>query len=107
MMWLAGLSIGVVVVDGAGWATNPEVWVSAFSFRRFMLGGTLPLLAMGAFHWQYDNATRIHDPQSNNSGLGFIMLGSAPAFLLGFATEAFGWRQEWIGVPAEFIRSDK
>jgi hypothetical protein len=107
MMWLAGLSIGVLVVDAAGWATNPEVWVSVFSFRRFVLVGTLPLLAMGAFHWQYDNATRIHDPQSNNSGLGFIMLGSAAAFLLVFATQAFSWRQELIRFQADLSRCNK
>jgi hypothetical protein len=107
MMWLAGLSIGVLVVDAAGWATNPEVWVSAFSFRRFALVGTLPLLAMGAFHWQYENATRTHDPQSNNSGLGFIMLGSAAAFLLVFATQAFSWRQELTRFQADLGRCNK
>jgi len=107
MMWLAGLSLGVLVVDAAGWATNPEVWVSAFSFRRFALVGTLPLLAMGAFHWQYENATRTHDPQSNNSGLGFIMLGSAAAFLLVFATQAFSWRQELTRFQADLSRCNK
>jgi hypothetical protein len=107
MMWLAGLSIGVLVVDAAGWATNPQVWVSAFSFRRFVLVGTLPLLAMGAFHWQYENATRTHDPQSNNSGLGFIMLGSAAAFLLVFSTQAFSWRQELIRFQADLSRCNK
>jgi hypothetical protein len=107
MMWLAGLSLGVLVVDAAGWATNPEVWVSAFSFRRFALVGTLPLLAMGAFHWQYENATRTHDPQSNNSGLGFIMLGSAAAFLLVFATQAFSWRQELTRFQADLGRCNK
>ena len=107
MMWLAGLSLGVLVVDAVGWATNPEVWVSAFSFRRFALVGTLPLLAMGAFHWQYENAMRTHEPQSNNSGLGFIMLGSAAAFLLVFATQAFSWRQELTRFQADLSRCNK
>jgi hypothetical protein len=107
--WLVGLGLGLLVIDAVGWATDPQVWASAFTFRRFVLVGTLPLLGMGAFHWWYEKAVRTHDPgpQSNDSGFGLIMLGSAAAFFLVFVIQAFSWRQELIRFQADLTRCSK
>ena len=107
--WVAGLSLGLLVIDGVGWAINPEVWASAFSFRRFVLVGTLPLLAMGAFHWWYGNAARTRGPrpQSNDSGFGLIMVGSAAVFFLVFVTQTVSWRQELTQFQADLRRCNK
>jgi len=108
-IWLAGVSLGLLVLDAMAWATDPQVWTSAFSFRRFVLIGTLPLLAMGTFHWWYENVASTHDPKrpSSESGLGFIASGSAAAFLLVFPTQAFSWRQELIRFQADLSRCNK
>jgi hypothetical protein len=109
LVWLAGLTLGLLVIYGAGWATDPQVWVSAFSFRRFVLVGTLPLLAMGAFHWWYEKVASTHDPErpSSDSGIGFIGLGSAAIFLFVFVTQSFSWRQELTRFQADLSHCNK
>jgi hypothetical protein len=109
LVWLAGLTLALLVIYGAGWATDPQVWVSAFSFRRFVLVGTLPLLAMGAFHWWYGNVASTHNPErsSSDSGIGFIGLGSAAVFLFVFVTQSFSWRQELTRFQADLSHCNK
>lgn len=109
LVWLAGLTLGLLVIYGAGWATDPQVWVSAFSFRRFVLVGTLPLLAMGAFHWWYQKVASTHDPEqpSSDSGIGFIGSGSAAVFLFVFVTQSFSWRQELTRFQADLSHCNK
>jgi hypothetical protein len=108
-IWLAGVSLGLLVLDAMAWATDPHVWTSAFSFRRFVLIGTLPLLAMGTFHWWYENVASTHDPKrpSSESGLGFIASASAAAFLFVFVTQSFSWRQELTRFEADLSRCNK
>ena len=108
-IWLAGVSLGLLVLDGMAWATDPQVWTSAFSFRRFVLIGTLPLLAMGTFHWWYENVASTHAPKrpSSESGLGFIASGSAVVFLFVFATQSFSWRQELTRFEADLSHCNK
>ena len=109
LIWLGGLTLGLLAIYGVAWATDPQVWMSAFSFRRFVLVGTLPLLAMGAFHWWYENVASTHDPErpSSDSGLGFIMLGSAAAFLFVFVTQSFSWRQELTRFQADLSHCNR
>jgi hypothetical protein len=109
MIWLAGLSLGLFVIDAIGWAIEPQVWVSAFSFRRFVLVGTLPLLAMGTFHWWCENvaSTRDRKRPSGDLGLGFIASGSAAVFLVVLVTQSFSWRQQLTKFEAELGRCNK
>jgi hypothetical protein len=109
LIWLAGLTLGLLTIYGAGWATSPQVWMSAFSFRRFVLVGTLPLLAMGAFHWWYENVASARDskPTTSESGLGFIASGSAVVFLVVFAIQSFTWRLELTRFQADLSRCNK
>ena len=109
LIWLAGLTLGLLMICGAGWAINAQVWMSAFSFRRFVLVGTLPLLAMGAFHWSYENVAALNVSQrtTKESRLGFIASGSAVVFLAVFATQSFSWRQELTRFQADLSRCSK
>jgi hypothetical protein len=108
MIWLSGLTLALLLAYGVGWAADPKVWVSAFSFRRFVLVGTLPLVVMGGLHWWYKHASRTTDPSGRSEhGIGWIMVGSAAVFLTVFATQAFTWRQELFHFEADLSRSDK
>ena len=42
---LAALSLILLAIYGVVWAIDPRIWASAFSDRRFVLLGTLPLVA--------------------------------------------------------------
>jgi hypothetical protein len=109
LVWLAGLTLGWLLFYGVGWATDPQVWMSAFSFRRFVLVGTLPLLAMGAFHWWYEKVASTHHPERpvSDSGIGFIGISSAAVFLFVFATQSFSWRQELTRFQADLSHCNK
>ena len=109
LVWPAGLTLGWLLIYGAGWATDPHVWMSAFSFRRFVLVGTLPLLAMGAFHWWYEKVASTHNPEgpASDSGIGFVGLSSAAVFLFVFATQSFSWRQELTRFQADLSHCNK
>jgi hypothetical protein len=109
LVWPAGLTLGWLLFYGVGWATDPQVWMSAFSFRRFVLVGTLPLLAMGAFHWWYEKVASIRHPERpvSHSGIGFIGISSAAVFLFVFATQSFSWRQELTRFQADLSHCNK
>jgi len=115
--WLSGLLLGLLVVYGLVWAADPRLWVGAFSFRRFELVGTLPLLVLGVLHWRYGNRVGDNKRRSASSptdsasasygATSWIMLGSAAAFLLVFTTQAFSWREELSRFQADLRRCDK
>ena len=108
MIWLGGLTLALLLAYGFGWAADPKVWVSAFSFRRFVFVGTFPLVVMGGLHWCYEHASRTNDPSGRSElDLGWIMVGSAAVFLTVFATQAFTWRQELFHFEADLRRWDK
>jgi hypothetical protein len=108
MIWLGGLTLAWFLVYGVGWAADPKVWTSAFSFRRFVLAGTLPLVIMGGLHWWYQHRSTTYDQSGGSSqGLGWIMVGSAAVFLMVFATQAFTWRQELFRFEADLSRCNK
>jgi hypothetical protein len=96
----------LLLIYGVAWAADPKLWISAFTFRRFVLVGTLPLVVMGGLHWQYEHASRPNEP-SGRSALGWIMVGSAAVFLIVFATQSFTWRQELTHFEADLSRCDK
>jgi hypothetical protein len=106
MLWLGGLTLALFLVYGVGWAADPKVWTSAFSFRRFVLVGTLPLVIMGGLHWWYVHRSTTHD-QSASQGLSWIIVGSSAVFLMVFATQSFTWRQELSRFEADLGRCDK
>ncbi|MBV8275575.1 MAG: hypothetical protein JO170_10005 [Verrucomicrobia bacterium] len=106
--WLAGLTLVWLLVYGIGWAADPKLWASTFSFRRFVLVGTLPLVVMGGLHWRYNQAARTNDPSGRpDHRLGWIMVGSAAVFLIVFATQSLSWRQELSHFEADLRRCDK
>jgi hypothetical protein len=108
MIGLAGLTLALLLAYGIGWAAQPKVWVSAFSFRRFVLVGTLPLVVLGALHWWYEHASPTPDPLVRpDHGLGRIMVGSAGVFSVVFAIQALTWRQELSHFEADLSRCDK
>jgi hypothetical protein len=104
--WLGGLTLAFLLIYGVAWAADPKVWVSAFSFRRFVLVGTLPLVVMGGLHWRSEHASRTNE-QPGRSALGWIMVGSAAVFLIVFATQSLSWRQELTRFEADLRRCDK
>lgn len=108
VIWLAGLMLGLLLVYGVGWAADPKVWASAFSFRRFVLVGTLPLVVMGGWHWSYQAASQAHNsPARSDHHLGWIMPASAAVFLAVLAVQASTWRQELFHFAADLRRCDK
>jgi hypothetical protein len=108
LIWLAGLMLAVLLVYGVAWAADPKVWVSAFTFRRFVFVGTLPLVVMGGLHWRFEQASRIDDAsERSDDRLGWIMAGSAAVFFIVFATQSFSWRQELSHFEADLNRCDK
>ena len=108
MIWLGALTLAWLLVYGVGWAADPKLWVSAFSFRRFVLVGTLPLVVMGGLHWWHEHASRTNDPaKGSQDGLGWVMVGSAAVFLTVLVTQAFTWRQELFRFEADLNRCDK
>ncbi|HEX6565759.1 MAG TPA: hypothetical protein VF020_15830 [Chthoniobacterales bacterium] len=108
LMWLAGLELALLLVYGVAWAADPKVWVSAFTFRRFVLVGALPLVVMGGWHWRYEQAARIDDSsEPSDHRLGWIMAGSATVFFIVFATQSFSWRQELSRFEVDLNRCDK
>ena len=108
LIWLGGLMLAVLLVYGVAWAAEPKVWVSAFTFRRFVFVGTLPLVVMGGLHWRYEQASRTDDSaERSDHRLGWIMAGSAAVFLIIFATQSFSWRQELSRFEADLNRCDK
>ena len=106
MIWLGGLTLALLLIYGVAWAADPNVWASAFSFRRFIFVGTLPLVVMGGLHWRYEHASRTNEP-AGRSALGWIMVGSAAVFLIVFATQSFSWRQELAHFESDLSRCDK
>jgi hypothetical protein len=106
VIWLGGLILALLLIYGVAWAADPKLWTSAFSFRRFVLVGTLPLVVMGGLHWRYERASRPNEP-SGKSAFGWIMGGSAAVFLIVFATQSFSWRQELTHFEADLSRCDK
>jgi hypothetical protein len=106
VIWLGGLILALLLIYGVAWAADPKLWTSAFSFRRFVLVGTLPLVVMGGLHWRYEHASRPNEP-SGKSAFGWIMVGSAAVFLIVFATQSFSWRQELTHFEADLSRCDK
>jgi len=105
-IWLGGLMFGLLIGYGLFWAADPRAWASAFSFRRFVLVGALPLVGLGALHWWYQN--REGDThRSDDSPAAFIMLGSAVVFLLVFGTQAFTWSEELSRFQAALAHSEK
>jgi len=108
LIWLAGLELAVLLVYGVVWAADPKAWVSAFTFRRFVFVGTLPLVVMGCWHWRYEQAARIDDSAERSyHRLGWIMAGSAAVFFIVFATQSFSWRQELWRFEADLSRCGK
>jgi hypothetical protein len=108
MIWLGGMTFALLLVYGVGWAADPKVWVSAFSFRRFVFVGTLPLLVMGGLHWWYEHTSRTNGPSGRSEHrLPWIMVGSAAVFVTVFAIQAFTWRQELFHFEADLSRCDK
>jgi hypothetical protein len=106
IVWFGGLTLALLLIYGVAWAADPKLWISAFTFRRFVLVGTLPLVVMGGLHWRYEHASRPNEP-SGRSALGWIMVGSAAVFLIVFATQSFTWRQELTHFEADLRRCDK
>ena len=108
VIWLVGLTLGLLLVYGVSWAGDPKVWASAFSFRRFVLVGTLPLVVMAGLHWWHQHASAAHDPTGRpDDNLSWIMPASAAVFLAVFAIQAFTWRQELFHFVADLRRCDK
>jgi hypothetical protein len=106
--WLGGSTLALLLVYGVAWAADPNVWASAFSFRRFVFVGTLPLVVMGGLHWRYEHASRTNEPAGrSDQSLGWVMAGSAAVFLIVFATQSFSWRQELTHFEADLSRCDK
>jgi hypothetical protein len=106
IVWFGGLTLALLLIYGVAWAADPKLWISAFTFRRFVLVGTLPLVVMGGLHWRYVHASGPNEP-SGRSALGWIMVGSAAVFLIVFATQSFSWRQELTHFEADLSRCDK
>jgi hypothetical protein len=108
MIWLAGLMLTWLLIYGVLWAADPKAWSSAFTFRRFVLVGTLPLLIMGAWHWRYEQTTRTNDQlEQDDHRLDWIMVGSAAVFCIIFAVQSLSWRQELSRFQADLSRCDK
>jgi len=108
MIWLGGLMLAWLLVYGVAWAADPKVWGSAFSFRRFVFVGTLPLVVMGGLHWRYEQASRTKDSsERSDHNLRWIMVGSAAVYLIVFATQSFSWRQELSRFEADLARCDR
>jgi hypothetical protein len=108
MIWLGGLMLALLLVYGVVWAADPKVWASAFSFRRFVFVGTVPLVVMGGLHWWYEHASRTNDQSGRSEhSVGWIMLGSAAVFLIVFAAQSFTWRQELSHFETDLSRCDK
>jgi hypothetical protein len=108
LLWLGGLVLALLLVYGVAWAADPKVWVSAFTFRRFVFVGTLPLVVMGGLHWRYEQASRTDDSlERSDHRLGWIMAGSAAVFFMVFAAQSFSWRQELSRFEADLNRCDK
>jgi hypothetical protein len=108
MVWFGGLMLGWLLVYGVAWAADPKVWGSAFSFRRFVFVGTLPLVVMGGLHWRYEQASKTKDASKRSDhSLGWIMVGSAAVYLIVFAIQSISWRQELSHFEADLARCDK
>ncbi|MBV8100233.1 MAG: hypothetical protein JOZ31_13855 [Verrucomicrobia bacterium] len=108
MIWLAGLTLALLLAYGVAWAADPKMWVSAFTFRRFVFVGTLPLVVMGGLHWRYEQRSRTNDSSDRSDHrLDWIMAGSAAVFFIVFATQSFSWRQELSHFEADLKRCDK
>jgi hypothetical protein len=108
LIWLEGLMLAVLLVYGVAWAADPKVWVSAFTFRRFVFVGTLPLVVMGGWHWRYEQASRADESLGlSDHRLNWILAGSAAVFFMVFATQSFSWRQELSRFEADLDRCDK
>jgi hypothetical protein len=108
VIWLAGLTLGLLLIYGVGWAADPKAWASAFGFRRFVLVGTLPLVVMGGLHWWYQHASTAHNPRERpDDCLDWIMAASAAVFLAVFAIQAFTWRQELSHFVADLRQCNK
>jgi hypothetical protein len=122
MIRLAALGLILLVIYGVAWAIDPRIWASAFSDRRFVLVGTLPLVAFGALHWRYGNAAITDDTQPSSasaasvglqrdrpidSALALIALGSAVTFLIVFGIQSVTWRQELTRFQADLSRCHK
>ena len=108
MIWLGGFTLALLLLYGADWAAHPKVWTSAFSFRRFVLVGTVPLVTMGGLHWWYEHLSTTHDRSGGfDHSLGWLMAGSAAVFFIVFATQAFSWRQELFHFEADLSRCGK
>ncbi|MFY9986886.1 MAG: hypothetical protein WAK31_19155 [Chthoniobacterales bacterium] len=108
---LAALSLILLAIYGVVWAIDPRIWASAFSDRRFVLLGTLPLVVLGALHWRCENASITDDAQqpdrSIDSALALIALGSAATFLIVFGIQSVTWRQELTRFQADLSRCNK
>jgi hypothetical protein len=108
MIWFGGLVLALLLVYGVAWAANPKVWASAFSFRRFVFVGTLPLIVMGGWQWRYEQASRTSDSSDRSDlRLDWIMAGSAAVFFIVFVTQSFSWRRELSRFEADLNRCDK
>ena len=108
MIWLGGLMLALLLVYAVAWAADPKAWASAFSFRRFVFVGTLPLVVMGGLHWWYEQASRTNDASDQSDHrLDWIMAGSAGVFFIVFAAQSFTWRQELSRFEADLSRCDK
>ena len=101
-VWLSGVTLGLLLLYGLAWAADPNLWVAAFSFRRFLLVGTLPLVALGALHWWYENGSvTAQDPENRRKNWGPVMLSCAAVFFFVFVTQAFTWRHELARFQAD------
>ncbi len=109
MIWLGAVSLILLVIYGAAWAIDPRIWGSAFSYRRFVLVGTLPLVVFGAVHWRYENASIIDNARRRaiDSASALIALGSAATFFVVFGIQAVTWRQELTRFQADLSRCNK
>ena len=108
IIWLGGPTLALLLVYGVAWGAHPEVWASAFSFRRFVLVGTLPLVIMGGLHWGYEHRSTTHDQLAgSDQSLGRMMVGSTAVFLMVFASQALTWREELSHFEADLRRCRK
>jgi hypothetical protein len=109
--WTGVVVNGVLLGYGLIWASDPHLWGSAFSYRRFVLVAIIPLLWPAILHWrrcQRDSVPGEFDGgRRTGLAVGWEMVGFAAIFLSIFTVESLSWRSELNRFITDLDRAPK